>query len=236
MFYSHREFCGAESQSVVLSYRKTIRIFIQHYVCKHRIEGKSSGFSVSCLFLTWWCKDCANALIWHIIFSPESMCPLSFSHSLPLSLAHTGYFATHFSWLPLLLYCKSLSRLSARYRYQQCNSLTWNEIVAHVHILSSSKRVCLLPSLSLSLSLLCRLCWAIHLFAWFVSLLQFHTQSTKTDISAIGMNQKLNRRAKLKEVQRAKRSGLKLMHLALTGTRYTSSSASAIKKKPLKMV
>lgn len=53
MFYSHREFCGAESQSVVLSYRKTIRIFIQHYVCKHRIEGKSSGFSVSCLFLTW---------------------------------------------------------------------------------------------------------------------------------------------------------------------------------------
>lgn len=45
MFYSHREFCGAKSQSVVLIYRKTIRIFIQHYVCKHQIEKvKVLGF------------------------------------------------------------------------------------------------------------------------------------------------------------------------------------------------
>lgn len=107
VFYSHREICGVASQSVVLIHRKTIRIFIQHYVCKHRIAGKVSSAVSGVLFFTWYYENCANELIWHIIFSKVLSAPLPSVRSLIRhvtvfpSRCITAIFTVDFSYSPL---------------------------------------------------------------------------------------------------------------------------------------
>lgn len=88
MFYSHRKFCGVASQSVVLIRRKTIRIFIQHYVCKH-IESRVSFGAIQfivCYSSRGAIKTVQTNSFLHNIFS--GVLSLSLSRSYTRSLFH----------------------------------------------------------------------------------------------------------------------------------------------------
>lgn len=105
------------------------------------------------LFLTWCYKDCANELIWHIIFSGILSFTISLSSSIVVHLTWNipihAYIYTYIyiyfgNTSPLCRSFYSAQTLSFKRFAIVINNVTHLhkiEIVAHVHNLSSAKRV-----------------------------------------------------------------------------------------------